>query len=238
MYVEKKTAESDAVGQMEHMLRTLRQEITTIHNALRHSFFPRNGSESSRSGRRYERKCFDNVSHDACSLEGHSRKGNDIRCRYGDIEIKKAMTPDWGQEKIKFVHGRWTGTFPHLDQVRIPNLPPNLTRHKLMKLKQTNPLYRDQYIDVDDDCIQKYYRKKGNAYIQVEGYGLYHLGEDSAGYGVPEFRVQQRMRVRVKTHSKTSFSVTCAFQPVNIRELVPSPYSLDDPEKIPNGLKG
>ncbi|AUT19121.1 hypothetical protein DSLPV1_150 [Dishui lake phycodnavirus 1] len=221
---------------MENMIRVLRQEITSIHNSLRHSFFPRNGSESSRSGRNYEQKCFENVQ-DTCKLEGHSRKGNDIRCRYGDIEIKKAMTPDWGQEKLKFQNGRWTGTFPHLDKVRIPKLPPNLTRHKLAKLKEANALFRDQYIDVDDDSIQKYYRSKGNAYIQVEGYGLYHLGEDPAGIGVPEFKVRQRMRVRVKTHTKTSFSVTCAFQPVNIRELTPSPYSLDDPEKIPNGLK-
>jgi len=222
---------------MENMLRTLRREITSIHDTLRHSFFPRNGSESSRSGRRYERKCYDNVNREACRLEGHSHKGNDLRCRYGDIEIKKAMTPDWGQGKLKWERGRWTGTFPHLDLVRIPNLPPNLTRHKLVKLKQRNSLYRDQYIDVDDDSIQRYYRNKGNAYIQIEGYGLYHLGEDTAGYGVPEFRVRQRMRVRVKSHTKTSFSVTCAFQPVNIRELEPSPYSLDDPEKIPNELK-
>ena len=223
---------------MQDMIRSLRQEIIGIRNALRQSFFPRNGSESSKSGRRYERKCFDNVNQDACTLEGHSRKGNDIRCRYGDIEIKKAMTPDWGQEKLKFEDGRWTGTFPRIEDIRIPKLPPNLTRHKLSKLKQTNPLYRDQYLDVDDDCIQSYYRRKGNAYIQVEGYGLYHLGEDPAGLGVPEFRLQQRMRVRVKTHTKTNFSVTCAFQPVNIRrDLMPSPYSLDDPEKIPNGLK-
>jgi len=222
---------------MEHMIRSLRQEIASIHSTLRHSFFPRNGSESSRSGRNYERKCFDNVNQNTCSLEGHSRKGNDIRCRYGDIEIKKAMTPDWGQEKLTFQNGRWTGTFPHIDKIRIPKLPPDLTRHKLMKLKETNPLYRDQYIDVDDDSIQKYYKNKGNAYIQIEGYGLYHLGRDPANWGVPEFKVKQRMRVRVKTHTKTSFSVTCAFQPVNIRELTQSPYTLDDPEKTPNGLK-
>jgi len=205
------------------------------------------GAGSSRSGRRYEKMCYENIRHDICELGGHSGKENDIRCTYGDIEIKaRSSAPDWGQQKFKYCpeKRRWIGEFLERvtdnTRVRIPKLPSNLTDSKLRDLKEPEDSpYKDQYMKVDDNAIQSYYRNKGNAYIQICGYGLYHLGEDPGGLGVPEFRVRQQMRVRIKHHTATNFSVTGAFQPMPgaMDDLAPSPYSLDDPDKVPNRLK-
>ncbi|MHB1953778.1 MAG: hypothetical protein ACYCOU_08490 [Sulfobacillus sp.] len=100
----------------------------------------------------------------------------------------------------------------------------------------------DLYLDVSEDLIQRLYREKGCHYLQVSAYGLYHLGTDCCGFGVPEFRTEQRLRIRVKVHARKDchgnckLSVMAACQPKNMRLLVPSPYSLDDPRRLPPNL--
>ena len=226
---------------MKSTLVDLRLTLSCIRNDLRLAFFRfKGGGQCSKSGRNYEEKCWANVRHHPTSkcLSGGSGHGNDLQFTWGCVEVKKVFAPDWGQEKLQWVDGGWVGTFPKIDEIRIPALPPGLTKERLATLRVDNPDYRDQYLDVDNTCIQKYYRGKGNYYIQLsDGFGLYHLGEDVYELGVPEFAVEQQMRVRVKYHSKTNFSVTCAFQPVDIRKMPRSPYSLDDPEKLPPKLK-
>jgi len=226
---------------MKSTLVDLRLTLSGIRNDLRLAFFRyKGGGQCSKSGRDYEERCWANVRDHPTStrLSGGSGHGNDLLFEWGDVEVKKAFAPDWGQEKLKWTNGGWSGKFPGLDAIRIPELPPGLTKEALATLRRDNPDYRDQYIDVDDTCIQKYYRAKGNHYIQIsDGFGLYHLGEDVYDLGVPEFTVKQKMRVRVKYHSAKNFSVTCAFQPVNIRKMPRSPYSLDDIDRLPPKLK-
>ena len=64
------------------------------------------------------------------------------------------------------------------------------------------------------------------------------MGKDPLDLRVPEFLVKQRIRIRVKVHSKSKskLSVTAAFQPINIKTLEPSEYSLDDSSRLPPNL--
>jgi hypothetical protein len=75
-----------------------------------------------------------------------------------------------------------------------------------------------------------------------DGFGLYHLGNDICGLDVPLFNIEQQLRIRTKIHTRKNnkgfcnLSVTVACQPKNIKELIPSKYSLDDKDKLPPNI--
>lgn len=201
-------------------------------------------------------------------LAGSSSK-NDIQCDFnGDknigIEIKKGGTPDWMQLSIGYdtKEGRWKGKgrnkIPDASKLIIEELIANanlfngkippffikpITHPAWVKLKKETDDFNDCYIDCPSDTIRRLYLNKGCQYIQVSGKGLYHLGDDVCGFGVPIFECPQRLRVRTKVHSKrnskgfTSLSVTVACQPKKIKELDESPFSLDNEEKLPDNLE-
>jgi len=197
---------------------------------------------------------------------GGSSIRNDIVFNYNNetygLEIKTAKTPDWMQCSIKYNNEteKWEGT----KKCKIPNecremfdklinninlyngdIPPIkcITNDKWLKIKSKTDKWDDHYIDIPSDTIRKLYLQKGCQYIQISnGYGLYRLGEDPCGFGVPKFKVEQRIRIRIKPHSTRkdgtrSLSVMAACQPENIKKLTPSPYSLDKKNKLPTKLQ-
>jgi len=200
-------------------------------------------------------------------LAGSSSK-NDIECDFIDetdigIEAKKSKTPDWMQCSIKYNNetNKWEGSkngkIPDkcrdmfndmINEIKLYNgdIPPfmkgHITDEEWRKIKGETDQWNDHYIDIAPDTIRKLYSEKGCQYIQIsDGYGLYHLGEDTCGFGVPIFEIEQRIRIRVKPHSTRkdgtrSLSVIAACQPKDIRDIAPSKYSLDDKDKLPPTL--
>jgi hypothetical protein len=63
--------------------------------------------------------------------------------------------------------------------------------------------FPDTRYTIARDTISDYYRRKGTHYIQVEGKGLYHTGNDICGFGVPPFSAETTLRVRCKQHGST-----------------------------------
>ena len=198
-------------------------------------------------------------------LGGSSAK-NDIECNFIEnndigIEVKKP-TPDWMQCSIKrnTELNRWEpskrGKIPEessklfgelLNSVNLYNgkIPPfmerRMTKEEWSLEKEETNEWDDDYVDIPEDTIQKLYSMKGCQYIQISEYGLYHLGDDICGFGVPEFRTEQRMRIRIKPHGcradgSRSLSVIAACQPKDIKSLTKSQYSLDDKNKLPPSL--
>lgn len=177
-----------------------------------------------------------------------------------DIGIEaKRPTPDWMQMKLlKAENGSWVG-------VKNPKIPvaaqrlfeqvigqrvlyngktPQFLQRKIthadwLVAKAAEPDFKDEYITCDEETISNLYRLKGCQYIQISGKGLYHTGVDTCGFGVPYFKCMQRIRIRIKVHSRSgaggfaSLSITAAAQPVNLKSVVASPYSLDSLEKVP-----
>lgn len=194
---------------------------------------------------------------------------NDIECNLfteGDlaIEIKKANTPDWMQCCLKYdnVYKRWKGSVnnkipdesKHIFEYLIRNaqlfngrVPPfmksDMTHEEWIRLKKTTSDFNDCYIDCPNTTIRNLYKEKGCSYIQISSKGLYHLGNDICNFDVPEFICDQRLRIRIKIHTRKNnngfckLSVTIACQPVNIKKLVPSKYSLDDKMRLPPTLR-
>lgn len=99
------------------------------------------------------------------------------------------------------------------------------------------PMFKGSYISVPSHAVADYYRAKGAHYIQIEGKGLYHTGEDVRGWGVPKFETTCRIRIRLKQHSGTSVPTDCqACFNFNSRVLPPSPHDFMDPTRLPPGF--
>lgn len=200
-------------------------------------------------------------------LAGSSNK-NDITCVYNKndipIEIKKFNTPDWMQCTLYNQNnnlGNWEAVDGKINKQcreifndflkgkilyngEIPPFMVNPITHQQWKeTKSKTNQWDDVYIDVPSDTIQRLYQLKGCKYIQISEYGLYHLGEDTCGFDVPIFEIEQHLRIRTKIHTssdKSGFckmSITAACKPKNMKNLARSKYSLDDPLKIPPPLK-
>ena len=201
-------------------------------------------------------------------LAGSSSK-NDIECNFINdkdigIEIKKSKTPDWMQCSIKYNNEtkRWKGSTNSkipiqskdifdklLRDINLFNgeIPPfienEITHKEWLKIKKDTNKWNDIYIDISPDIIRKLYQCKGCKYIQIsDGYGLYHLGEDTCNFGVPLFDIKQKLRIRTKIHTRKNkkgfcdLSVTASCKPENINSLIYSTYSLDDKDRLPNIL--
>ena len=179
------------------------------------------------------------------------------------IEVKKYNTPDWMQCSVKYdkVNNKWIASngknseqcrniFNNiLNKLNLYNgeIPPFMisskTHEQWLEIKKSTNKWDDIYIDVPPNTIADLYKAKGCHYIQIsDNYGLYHLNNDICNFGVPLFKVEQQLRIRTKIHSRKnkkgfcSLSITAACQPKNINELIPSNYTLDCKERLPNNL--
>jgi len=200
---------------------------------------------------------------------GGSSARNDIECNFKTeqdigIEVKKKGTPDWMQCKLQYNNEtkKWEtgekGKIPKqarslfnklINNINLfsGEIPPfmkhSITHEEWLIIKKSTNQWKDHYIDVPNDTIQKLYMAKNCQYIQIsDDYGLYSLGKDPCSFNVPELNVEQRLRIRTKIHrskNKKGFcnlSVTAACQPKNIKSLTKSQYSLDNKDKLPPKL--
>lgn len=198
---------------------------------------------------------------------GGSSSKNDLICWMDDkeigIEAKKYTTPDWMQCKLFFNEKkkRYEASEKGKNSKEARNIfnkiikdinlyngksPPfignNLTHDEWKKIKDSTKEWDDKYYDIPSDTIKKLYSAKGCYYIQISSYGLYHLGNDICNFGVPEFNIEQRLRIRIKVHGTEnkkgfcSLSITAACQPTNIKNLEKSLFSLDNKDFLPKNL--
>ena len=59
--------------------------------------------------------------------------------------------------------------------------------------------FKDFFVHIPSDSVSKYYNSKNTYYMQIGGKkGLYYMGSDPAGLGVPEFKLKLKLRVRLK----------------------------------------
>jgi hypothetical protein len=58
--------------------------------------------------------------------------------------------------------------------------------------------FKDFFVSIPKDSVSKYYNSKKTYYIQIGGYGLYHMGRDVADLGTKEFDLELKLRVRIK----------------------------------------
>ena len=182
---------------------------------------------------------------------------NDIICTYESqaigIEIKKCKTPGWMQCSLKYnkSDNKWEGSkrgenhykcreiFDNI--IQSVNIYDGATHEEWVSIKASTNKWNDVYFPISNDTIKNLYKNKKCYYIQISNYRLYHLGNDICKFGVPEFIIDQRLRVRTQIHRKNDkgycrLSVNASCLPININQLEKSPYSLDCAYNLPNKL--
>jgi hypothetical protein len=97
--------------------------------------------------------------------------------------------------------------------------------------------FKGVYIPALPSAIADNYKAKGTMYMQIEGRGLYHTGDDPMGWGVPKFEPECRVRIRLKQHGSSPVPQDCqACFNYDPKSLPPTPYDLMDMTRLPPGF--
>ena len=124
----------------------------------------------------------------------------------------------------KFVQEKWGPKGPPR-KYTIPN-----SQYKQEDVDHDYFNFKDEFIDIPKDSVAKYYNSKDTYYIQIGGFGLYYMGRDEAKLGVPEFKLQLRLRLRLKRGGSNpiyNYRFTTAIQAVK-GTLSKSEFDLDN----------
>jgi len=119
--------------------------------------------------------------------------GKTPRKGYAAAEKMRELLRAVGTEE--FANSKW-GYKKAPNKGTIPNAE---FTEELKKEDQAN--FKDGYKPINKKSIWDYYATKGVYYIQVGGYGLYHMGQNPANLPVPSLDVTARVRIRTKTTS-------------------------------------
>lgn len=185
---------------------------------------------------------------------GSNRHVNDLRLPWKgqlvDVEAKRTIRAEFGQRRAEVVDGLLSVPHPLFQECLAHaelfegRIPPFLLRRGITfpEWDMVSLSFADEQYHAPSDIISRYYASKQNHYIQVNGYGLYHTGNDICGFGVPYFQCPSWVRVRCKRHGKKC-PLTGKDIPTSVMASfwvktppAASPYSLDDPAKFPPGL--
>jgi hypothetical protein len=209
---------------------------------------------SSKSGKTYE-ALVAGILKIATPTAGSNKNINDLRLpwkdRFIDIEVKQTIRAEYGQRRAEIKDGLLIIPHPLFqDCIAHADLFDGKVPPFLIASGMTYPEwetiahdFKDEQYMAPADAISKYYFEKGNSYIQIHGYGLYHTGIDVCGFGVPYFKCPTHLRIRCKRHGKKCpltgkdipTSVMASFWVTTPPEM--SAYSLDDASKLPKILE-
>lgn len=174
------------------------------------------------------------------------------------VEVKLNLKVDFGQGSLDYDAnvGKWTlgGSDTEsaeqmrkfLTQIKVPELVNEAWGSFGQPKKFTVPLglyqksdvdhdyenFKNHFTDVPYNSVADYYNSKNTYYIQIGKFGFYFMGQDIGNIGVPEFKPELRLRVRIKRgRSKPiyNYRFTTALQ---AKSLEQSTFDLEKPETL------
>ncbi|MFN5862418.1 MAG: hypothetical protein ACK451_10625 [Pseudanabaena sp.] len=174
-------------------------------------------------GDNYEQNIFDLLSSKGLIATGSTRGGagnaTDIKFLYNsqeyNLEVKLDLEADYGQKMLRWDNGIWgwcvddavTAFYTSvgvLDIVNAKNLIPN--RYSILRdeitvqqKKQDQKAFEDK-LEIDINSLYDFYSDKNCYYIQIGGYGFYHLKRDILHLGTPQLNCKMNLRLRAKTN--------------------------------------
>lgn len=221
------------------------------------------GKTSFKNGKRYQTNICDRLNHItidgtlgvATEVKG-ADSGPDISYKIKDIivgvEVKNKGGFEGGSSKMEYSEELKTLHFPHskLHQRYLGgktiyggrNLPWYKGERTQQSYNSVSHVFDVEIrIELPETAMSEYYNNSGVHYIQIEGYGLYHTGNDILKLGVPFFKCEQRMRIRTSKHKKPLASG--ASIPSDVvgdinyikKTLIRSEYDLND--NLPSSMK-
>ena len=196
---------------------------------------------------------------EVCEQTAGSGHGNDVsfayRGRVIGVEVKTKGAMEAGQRAMSLVR---TEQGDH--RLILPDIPENAVHRRVLPTNfvpfegripsfkladksletwgKEKPLFKSHYMRLPQStAIAEYYAQKGSSYIQLQGHGLYHTGEDPCNFGVPMLCCSLRVRVRCKQHGSSPVPGSVQVSLNLIKGTIPStPYCLEDPQRLPHLL--
>jgi hypothetical protein len=180
-------------------------------------------------GDNYEQNIFDLLTSKGLIAIGSARGGagnaTDIKFLHNfqeyNLEVKLDLEADYGQKMLKWDNGIWSWCVDDavtsfytsvgvLDIVNAKNLIPNrysIARDEIttQQKNQDQKAFEDK-VEIDINSLYDFYGGKNCYYIQIGGYGFYHLKQDILSLGTPQFDCKMKLRLRAKTiHSSPAY---------------------------------
>ncbi|EKD07065.1 hypothetical protein [Limnospira platensis] len=136
------------------------------------------------------------------------------RSRLCNLEVKLDLKADYGQKTLGWKDGKWffnksdvtTDFYTKIgiiDYVNQKNIVPNKYRiakdHITQFHKQADQSNFEDSVNISINALYDYYAEKKCYYIQIGGYGFYHLKMDYLQIGTPQFNCNMQLRLRAKT---------------------------------------
>jgi hypothetical protein len=173
-------------------------------------------------GDNYEQNIFDLLTSKGLIAIGSARGGagnaTDIKFLHDfqeyNLEVKLDLEADYGQKMLKWDNGIWSWCVDDavtsfytsvgvLDIVNAKNLIPNrysIARDEItaQQKNQDQKAFEDK-VEIEINSLYDFYGGKDCYYIQIGGYGFYHLKQDILSLGTPQFDCRMKLRLRAKT---------------------------------------
>lgn len=156
------------------------------------------------------------------STRGGAGNSTDIKFLHSlqenNLEVKLDLEADYGQKMLKWDNGIWSWCVDDsvtsfytsvgvLDIINNKNFIPNrysIPKHEItaQQKNQDQKAFEDK-VEIDINSLYDFYGSKNCYYIQIGGYGLYHLKQDILALGTPQFNCKMKLRLRAKTIHST-----------------------------------
>lgn len=173
-------------------------------------------------GDNYEQSIFDLLTSKGLIVIGSTRGGagnlTDIKFIHNNqecnLEVKLDLEADYGQKMLRWDNGIWSWCVDDavtsfytsvgvLNIINAKNFIPN--RYSIPKeeitcqqKKQDQKAFEDK-VEIDINSLYDFYSSKNCYYIQIGGYGFYHLKQDIFSLGTSQFVCKMKLRLRAKT---------------------------------------
>jgi len=173
-------------------------------------------------GDSYEQNIFDLLNSKGLivpnSTRGRAGNSADIKFIYNfqanNLEVKLDLEADYGQKMLKWNNNVWSWCVDDsatsfytsigiLDTISRKKITPNRyfipkDQITLEQKNQDQKLFEDK-VEIDINTLYNFYSIKNCYYIQIGGYGFYHLQKDILSLGTPQFICLMTLRLRAKT---------------------------------------
>ncbi|OIP70539.1 MAG: hypothetical protein AUK43_08825 [Oscillatoriales cyanobacterium CG2_30_40_61] len=131
-----------------------------------------------------------------------------------NLEVKLDLKADYGQKTLGWKEGIWfwnvqdetTNFYTSIGVIEYVNrkniIPYRYTINKAdldKDHRSSDQKIFEDYVDIEIRALHSYYAEKNCFYIQIGGYGFYHLQEDILNLGTPQFNCNMKLRLRAKT---------------------------------------
>ena len=165
-----------------------------------------------------------------------------------NFEIKLDQAADYGQIELRHKNGYWDfggrneegkellrglGVLEFVEKTwgkagvpRKESVPSKEFDQEDMKYDYKN--FKDGFMEVPLSIFFDHYARKNTYYIQVGKYGFYHMKEDIAKLGTPQFRPKLKLRIRIKRRSSKKLNMYGFLTALKIDKKSPkSKFDLD-----------